>query len=153
MQEERAGHIMEVLNGRIYVAGGLRWRDGHGGYADQLACEMYSPDQDLWVTLRPLPQAHVIAASAILNGELYILGGYSHNTYRDTHLIHCYNPSHDRWVNLGTLPQAYADLKACILEVPSSYRQSEPSVTEAPDLDIPPDASLDVPYPNPGSSC
>ncbi|KAM3821675.1 kelch-like protein 33 [Vipera latastei] len=153
MQEERAGHIMEVLNGRIYVAGGLRWRDGHGGYADQLACEMYCPDQDLWVTLCPLPQAHVIAASAILNGELYILGGYSHNTYRDTHLIHCYNPSHDRWVNLGTLPQAYADLKACILEVPSSYRQSEPSITEAPDLDIPPDASLSVPYQSSGSSC
>ncbi|ETE69999.1 Kelch-like protein 33, partial [Ophiophagus hannah] len=153
MQEERAGHIMEVLDGRIYVAGGLRWRDGHGGYADQLACEVYSPDQDVWVRLHPLPQAHVIAASAVLNGELYVLGGYSHNTYRDTHLIHCYNPSYDRWVNLGTMPQAYADLKACILEVPSSYRQSEPSILDAPDLEVPTDASLDVPYQNSGSSC
>ncbi|KAG8140723.1 hypothetical protein E2320_003377 [Naja naja] len=153
MQEERAGHIMEVVDGRIYVAGGLRWRDGHGGYADQLACEVYSPDQDVWVRLCPLPQAHVIAASAVLNGELYVLGGYSHNTYRDTHLIHCYNPSHDRWVNLGTMPQAYVDLKACILEVPSSYRQSEPSILDAPDLEVPTDASLDVPYQNSGSSC
>uniref|UniRef100_A0A670ZI44 BACK domain-containing protein n=1 Tax=Pseudonaja textilis TaxID=8673 RepID=A0A670ZI44_PSETE len=153
MQEERAGHIMEVLDGRIYVAGGLRWRDGHGGYADQLACEVYSPDQDVWVRLRPLPQAHVIAASAVLNGELYVLGGYSHNTYRDTHLIHCYNPSHDRWVNLGTMPQAYADLKACILEVPSSYRQSEPLILDAPDLEVPTDALLDMPYQNSGSSC
>ncbi|XP_034267477.1 kelch-like protein 33 isoform X2 [Pantherophis guttatus] len=153
MQEERAGHIMEVLDGRIYVAGGLRWRDGHGGYADQLACEVYSPDQDVWVTLHPLPQAHVIAASVVLNGELYVLGGYSHNTYRDTHLIHCYNPSHDRWVNLGTMPQAYADLKACILEVPSSYRQREPSIPDAPDLEVPPDASLDMPYQNSPSRC
>ncbi|XP_063159159.1 kelch-like protein 33 [Candoia aspera] len=153
MQEERAGHIMEVLNRRIYVAGGLRWRDGHGGYADQLTCEVYSPDQDMWVTLSPLPQAHVIAASVVLTGELYVMGGYSHNTYRDTHLIHCYNPSHDRWVNMGTMPQAYADLKACVLEVPPSLRQSEPSLTYAPNEDDPPGSLLDLPYQNSGSSC
>uniref|UniRef100_A0A670J4T3 BACK domain-containing protein n=1 Tax=Podarcis muralis TaxID=64176 RepID=A0A670J4T3_PODMU len=122
MREERAGHNMEAMGGHLYVAGGLRWRDGHGGYADQLACEVYSPGLDVWAALAPLPQAHVIAASAVLDGELYIMGGYSHNTYRDTHLIHCYNPTHDRWVSVGTLPQAYADLRACILEVPPSLR-------------------------------
>ncbi|XP_048374078.1 kelch-like protein 33 [Sphaerodactylus townsendi] len=137
MIEERAGHIMEGLDGRLYVAGGLRWRDGHGGYADQLACEVYSRDQDVWVGLSPLPQAHVIAASALLQGELYVLGGYSHNTYRDTHLIHCYNPTHNRWVSIGTLPEAYADLKACILEIPPSVRKKQ----------LPPsDTTLDIPY-------
>nr|XP_020668368.1 kelch-like protein 33 [Pogona vitticeps] len=136
MREERAGHAMEVLNGQIYVAGGLRWRDGHGGYADQLACETYNPKLDVWVALSPLPQPHVIAASAVLEGELYILGGYSHDTYRDTHLIHCYNPTHDRWVNVGTLPQAYADLRACVLEVPASLRGKDASPSDTPNLGI-----------------
>ncbi|XP_044278334.1 kelch-like protein 33 [Varanus komodoensis] len=148
MREERAGHAMEALDGRLYVAGGLRWRDGHGGYADQLACEVYSPGLDVWVALSPLPQAHVIAGSAVLQGELYLLGGYSHNTYRDTHLIHCYNPSHDRWVNVGTLPQAYADLRACILDVPSSLRGKEALPSEIPSLQIPPDPSAESPHPS-----
>lgn len=141
MREERAGHAMEALDGRIYVAGGLRWRDGHGGYADQLACEVYSPGLDVWVALSPLPQAHVIAASAVLQGELYVLGGYSHNTYRDTHLIHCYNPTHDRWVNIGTLPQAYADLRACVLEIPQSLRRKQPLPTGMPKMENPADPS------------
>ncbi|XP_060639005.2 kelch-like protein 33 [Anolis sagrei] len=146
MREERAGHVMEVLDGRLYVAGGLRWRDGHGGYADQLACEVYDPSLDLWLALSPLPQAHVIAASAVLEGELYILGGYSHNTYRDTHLIHCYNAIHDRWVSVGTLPQAYADLRACILEVPTSLRRKEALHLDAPSLEIPEDPSTEYPH-------
>ncbi|XP_061446365.1 kelch-like protein 33 isoform X2 [Rhineura floridana] len=145
MREERAGHIMEALDGRLYVAGGLRWRDGHGGYADQLACEVYSPGLDDWAALAPLTQAHVIAASAVLQGELYILGGYSHNTYRDTHLIHCYNPTHDRWVSVGTLPQAYADLRACVLDVPPSLRKQS-SCSDTPSVEIPADPSSEAPH-------
>ncbi|XP_042331952.1 kelch-like protein 33 isoform X2 [Sceloporus undulatus] len=148
MREERAGHAMEVLDGKLYVAGGLHWRDGHGGYADQLACEAYNPSLDVWVALSPLPQAHVIAASAVLQGELYILGGYSHNTYRDSHLIHCYNPTHNRWVNVGTLPKAYADLRACILEVPATLRGKQASPLDAPSLEIPVDPSTESPLPH-----
>ncbi|XP_019368767.1 PREDICTED: kelch-like protein 33 isoform X2 [Gavialis gangeticus] len=126
MQEERAGHVMEALRGQLYVAGGLRWRDGHGGYADQLTCEVYSPRLDTWTLLSPLSHAHVVAASVVLQGELYVLGGYSHNTYRDTHLVHSYQPRQDRWICLGTLPQAYADLRACVLSVPPALREDSP---------------------------
>ncbi|TFJ99851.1 E3 ubiquitin-protein ligase TRIM41-like [Platysternon megacephalum] len=120
MLEERAGHIMEALGGRLYVAGGLRWHDG--GYTDQLACEVYSPGPDAWVRLSPLPHAHVGGASAILQGELYVLGGYSQETYQDTHLVHAYQPGRGRWLMLGTLPQACADLRACVLLLPPALR-------------------------------
>ncbi|KAH1181858.1 kelch-like protein 33 [Mauremys mutica] len=120
MLEQRAGHIMEALGGQLYVAGGLRWRDG--GYTDQLACEVYSPGPDAWVRLSPLPQAHVGGASAVLQGELYVLGGYSQETYRDTHLVLAYQPGRGRWLTLGTLPQACADLRACVLLLPPALR-------------------------------
>ncbi|CAM4628466.1 unnamed protein product [Lepidochelys olivacea] len=120
MMEERAGHIMEALGGRLYVAGGLCWHDG--GSTDQLACEVYSPSTDAWVRLSPLPQAHVGGASAVLQGELYVLGGYSQETYRDNHLVHAYQPGRGRWVTLGTLPQACADLRACVLLLPPALR-------------------------------
>uniref|UniRef100_A0A8C3XSG0 BACK domain-containing protein n=1 Tax=Chelydra serpentina TaxID=8475 RepID=A0A8C3XSG0_CHESE len=106
--------------GRLYVAGGLCWRDG--GYTDQLACEVYSPGPDAWVRLSPLPQAHVGGASAVLQGELYVLGGYSQETFRDTHLVHAYQPGRGRWLTLGTLPQACADLRACVLLLPPTLR-------------------------------
>ncbi|KAJ1139720.1 hypothetical protein NDU88_006087 [Pleurodeles waltl] len=117
----RAGHVMETIREKLYVAGGL----GHGvcGFEDQYVCEVYSPATDSWTQFARLTQAHVVAASAVLHDELYILGGYSHDTYRDSHLVHCYNPITDRWVNLGTMPHASADIKACVVSVPHQQRQ------------------------------
>ncbi|XP_074838570.1 kelch-like protein 33 [Carettochelys insculpta] len=120
MLEERAGHVMQALGGRLYVAGGLRW--GVGSYADQLACEVYSPGPDAWVRLPPLPQAHVGGAGAVLEGELLVLGGYSQKNGWDTHLVHAYQPDMGRWVGLGALPHAWADLQACVLTLPPARR-------------------------------
>ncbi|XP_067398638.1 kelch-like protein 33 [Emydura macquarii macquarii] len=124
MQEGRAGHIMEALGGRLYVAGGLR--GGPRGYADQLACEAYDPGPDAWVPLCPLPQAHVGAASAVLQGELLVLGGYSRVSSQNTHLVYGYQPGGGlgvgRWLRLGALPHAYADLRACVLQLPPALR-------------------------------
>ncbi|NXF12049.1 KLH33 protein, partial [Smithornis capensis] len=109
MHGQRAGHIMKEAGGQLYVAGGLCERVGQNGYKDQLTFEVYSPKQNIWVILSPLPRAHVVAGAAVLGGELLVLGGYSHETYQDTHLIHAYQPGARRWITRGTLPHAYTD--------------------------------------------
>ncbi|XP_069489858.1 kelch-like protein 33 [Ambystoma mexicanum] len=121
MSAVRAGHVMETIRGKLYVAGGLG--QGINGYEDQYMCEVYCPISDSWTQVASLTQAHVVAASAILQDELYILGGYSYETYRDSHMVHCYDPKTDRWVSLGTMPNAFADMKACVLSVPTHQRQ------------------------------
>lgn len=122
MNGQRAGHIMEEAGGQLYVAGGLCQRTGQTGYRDQLTFEVYSPKQNIWVLLSPLPRAHVVGGAAVLGGELLVLGGYSHETYQDTHLIHAYQPGTRRWITRGTLPHAYTDLQACVLTVPPALR-------------------------------
>ncbi|XP_063016811.1 kelch-like protein 33 [Melospiza melodia melodia] len=122
MNGHRAGHVMEEAGGQLYVAGGLCQRAGQTGYKDQLTFEVYSPKQNIWVLLSPLPRAHVVGGAAVLGGELLVLGGYSHETYQDTHLIHAYQPGTRRWITRGTLPHAYTDLQACVLTVPSALR-------------------------------
>ncbi|NWI54751.1 KLH33 protein, partial [Calyptomena viridis] len=122
MNGQRAGHIMKEAGGQLYVAGGLCERAGMNGYRDQLTFEVYSPKQNIWVILSPLPRAHVVGGAAVLGGELLVLGGYSHESYQDTHLIHAYQPGARRWITRGTLPHAYTDLQACVLTVPTALR-------------------------------
>ncbi|XP_060031381.1 kelch-like protein 33 [Erinaceus europaeus] len=105
----RAAHVMAALGGRLYVAGGL------GKFGDLLSFEVYEPRTDSWTRLAPLPSPHVGAAVAILQGELFVLGGYSHRTYALSHLIHAYSPGLGRWLCLGTLPRPRAEMPACIL--------------------------------------
>ncbi|XP_019487913.1 PREDICTED: kelch-like protein 33 isoform X2 [Hipposideros armiger] len=109
----RAGHVMAALSGRLYVAGGL------SESGDLLSFEAYDLRTDSWTHLASLPSPHVGAACAVLEGELLVLGGYSHRTYAISHLIHAYSPGLGRWLCLGTLPRPRAEMPACILTLPT----------------------------------
>uniref|UniRef100_A0A8C5K1Z6 Kelch-like 33 n=1 Tax=Jaculus jaculus TaxID=51337 RepID=A0A8C5K1Z6_JACJA len=119
----RAGHVMAALGGRLYVAGGV------GETGDLLSFETYEPKTDSWIHLAPLPSPHVGAAGAVLQGELIVLGGYSHRTYAISHLIHAYCPGLGRWLCLGTLPRPRAEMPACILTLSTvpTLNQSKPA--------------------------
>uniref|UniRef100_A0A4W5LMK7 Kelch-like family member 33 n=1 Tax=Hucho hucho TaxID=62062 RepID=A0A4W5LMK7_9TELE len=103
MSQPRAHHCMETLNNRLYVAGGVTV-DENMTSIDQLACEVYDPVSDSWSTLTPLAVSHVGAASVVLEGKIYVLGGYCQEDYRETRLVHplglktigiyqCFSPS------------------------------------------------------------
>ncbi|XP_055990039.1 kelch-like protein 33 [Sorex fumeus] len=129
MGVSRAGHVMAALGGRLYVAGGL---DETG---DLLSFEAYDLRTNSWTHLAPLPSPHVGAAVAVLQGELLVLGGYSHRTYALSHLVHAYCPGLGRWLCLGALPRPRAEMPACLLKLPmvqhvalvSSQLQSKPA--------------------------
>uniref|UniRef100_A0A674MYQ4 Si:ch211-63p21.8 n=1 Tax=Takifugu rubripes TaxID=31033 RepID=A0A674MYQ4_TAKRU len=75
MASDRALHCMEALQGRLYVAGGVC--NLKKFYTDQQACEVYDPGANAWTMVASLPVPHVGAASAVLEGKIYILGGYN----------------------------------------------------------------------------
>src|SRR4028119_1562337 len=63
----------EVLNGKIYVVGGLL--SPNTGFSAHF--ESYDPVNDAWTVLRPLPEArHHITLSAV-KGLLYAVGGFT----------------------------------------------------------------------------
>ena len=86
------------LYGEIYVAGG-RLPDGQ----PTSAVEAYSPTQDAWRPVAPLPHP-VLGGLTLSNGAfLYLLGGYDGRSYLDEALV--YNPAEDRWRPLPPMPE------------------------------------------------
>lgn len=120
MASDRALHCMEALQGHLYVAGGVC--NLKKFYTDQQACEVYDPGANAWTVVASLPVPHVGAASTVLEGKIYILGGYSQDDYTETGLIHRFDPCTLRWQNMGTLPGAITDIRASLLRLPQHLR-------------------------------
>ncbi|XP_026798989.3 kelch-like protein 33 [Pangasianodon hypophthalmus] len=122
MAHDRAQHCMESLARRFYVAGGVcNLREF---YTDELSCESYDPISDTWTAFTPLPLCHVGAASAVLEGKLYVLGGYSQEDYSEARLVHRYDPGTQRWENMGKMAGPVTDIRACLLHLPAHLRRS-----------------------------
>ncbi|XP_024290265.2 kelch-like protein 33 [Oncorhynchus tshawytscha] len=124
MSQDRAQHCMEVLHhggGGLCVVGGVC--NLHTFYTDQLACEVYDSVSDSWSALTPLAIPHVGAASVVLEGKIYVLGGYCQEDYRETRLVHRYEPITQRWENIGKMPGPNTDIRACLLHLPKHLRQ------------------------------
>nr|XP_061810894.1 kelch-like protein 33 [Nerophis lumbriciformis] len=120
MNQDRAQHCMEALRGRLYVAGGVC--NLRKFYTDQLNCEVYNPAADSWTSIAPLPVPHVGAASAILEENVYILGGYCQEDYSESWLVHRFNRGTKRWERMGKVPAAVTDIRACVLKLPRTLR-------------------------------
>ncbi|GAA6094195.1 kelch-like protein 33 [Tachysurus ichikawai] len=123
MAHDRAQHCMENLAQGFYVAGGVcNLREF---YTDMLSCESYDPINDTWTAFTPLPLCHVGAASAVLEGKLYVLGGYSQEDYSEARLVHRYDPGTQRWENMGKMAGPVTDIRACLLHLPAHLRRSK----------------------------
>ncbi|MCB8921133.1 MAG: hypothetical protein H6662_06075 [Ardenticatenaceae bacterium] len=90
-----------VLFGEIYVPGG---RDAAGNPTDVV--EVYSPANNLWRAIAPLPEA--INGGLVLShsGSLYFFGGWNGERYLDT--VYEYNPALDSWQPLPPMSQVRA---------------------------------------------
>ncbi|XP_051569629.1 kelch-like protein 13 [Myxocyprinus asiaticus] len=122
MNHNRAQHCMETLGDHLYVAGGVSCGAG-GHWIDQLACEVYDPMANSWSAIMSLPMPHVGSASVVLEGKVYVIGGYCQEYYRDTKSVHRYDPATERWENMGVTPGPNIYIAACVLHVPSHLRQ------------------------------
>jgi len=97
----------EVLNGRIYVAGGLL--NPNTGYSAHF--EAYEPATDRWQRLATLPEARHHIALAATGGLLYGVGGFSGGfpRWRAQPSTFVYDPVADRWSEGIPLPYACAE--------------------------------------------
>ncbi|KTG37259.1 hypothetical protein cypCar_00021175 [Cyprinus carpio] len=122
MTHDRALHCMETLGDRLYVAGGVSC-DADGHLLDQLACEVYNPVANTWSVIMPFPVPHVGSASAVLEGKVYVIGGYCQEDYTDTKTVHRYDPATERWENMSITPGPNTYIAACVLPIPAHLRQ------------------------------
>jgi len=97
----------EVLDGKIYVAGGLL--SPNTGYSAHF--ESWDEAQARWIRRATLPEARHHIALAAANGRLWGIGGFSGGfpNWRAQSSVFWYEPGADRWHKGPDLPQPRAE--------------------------------------------
>jgi N-acetylneuraminic acid mutarotase len=104
MPTPRMAAAAAVVNGRIYVIGGL---SKQGGVLATV--EEYDPATDAWATRAPMPTARGMLAAVAVAGTVYALGGRSGGVLS---VVEAYDVKNDRWRSVAALPQGRWGLMA-----------------------------------------
>ncbi len=93
-----AEHATEILNGKMYLIGGL-------GQDTWQKMQIYDPATNHWTTGPDLPFKTGSTNSAVINGEIYIAGGaVKYPSYGPVAKVAKYNPTTNQWTSLPDMP-------------------------------------------------
>ncbi|WP_207915495.1 kelch repeat-containing protein [Micromonospora sp. 15K316] len=119
----RAEFVMESVDDRVYVIGG-RVRatvdaSSFTTHVDSTTNEMLNPSTGQWTTLAPAPTARNSAASAVIDGKIYVIGGrqFSLNpdgtpVQRNLGTVEVFDPRTNRWETKAPMPAPSGGLAA-----------------------------------------
>jgi N-acetylneuraminic acid mutarotase len=109
MPTPRADLSANVVNGKIYCIGGKKYWGVDPFYQELNATEVYDPDRNFWTTKSPMPIPVLGAASAVLDGKIYVIGGSRHfqvgwelSTVSSNQV---YDVGNDAWSTRASLPK------------------------------------------------
>ncbi len=96
-------HAAEVVNGKLYLFGGLEG-------ASSGRVQIYNPATNSWSLGADMPFAAGSTATSLINGMVYAAGGlinFQPNVGGSTtNLAARYNPATDTWTNIAPMPKA-----------------------------------------------
>jgi uncharacterized protein YjbI with pentapeptide repeats/N-acetylneuraminic acid mutarotase len=92
-----------VSDGVVEVEGEIYLVAGYGTSRKDTLLK-FNPQTDKWVSLAPLDFARDRVASAVLNGRIYLIGGYD-GTSKLKH-VDVYDPATNSWNSAADLPEA-----------------------------------------------
>ena len=122
---ERAGFSTAVVDGKIYLIGGTRFEHERGvrradlpgiwrGPFGMSLVEMYDPETNTWQKLADMPTARSEPMTAVVDGKIYVLGGYIGKDNQGVNLknlkaVEMYDPQTDTWVRKQDMPTPRID--------------------------------------------
>lgn len=95
---QRGASVAGAIDGKIYVAGGLR----NGAVAD---FGVYDPALDMWTALPALPAARDHGCGAVVGGKLYVVGGRQAQITSIVPTVFEYTPG-GTWETRAAMPTA-----------------------------------------------
>jgi N-acetylneuraminic acid mutarotase len=110
MPTPRADLSACVVNGKIYLIGGEVYSSTSPYYAETDVNEVYDPTTNTWSTAAPVPSAVYGYASAVIDGEIHIIGGSESlgtagtNGFVNSNQV--YDPQNNSWSLGANLPSA-----------------------------------------------
>ena len=75
MPTPRADLCANIVNDKIYLIGGKKYSSASPFFNETNLNEVYDPANDSWTTKTPIPTPISGYASAVADGEIYIMGG------------------------------------------------------------------------------
>ena len=116
MNQARAGAAVSVVDGKIYVMGGtgLPLIPNHPG-PFLSSIEVYNPRKNDWREIGNMPTAKSGHTASVINGKIYVMGGYFWNRGQrttDFKTIEIYDPRTGRWSQRPDMPVARIGHKA-----------------------------------------
>ena len=114
MPTARAELTAGVVNGILYVIGG---RTGGGASASVSVgtVEAYDPTTDTWTTRAAMPTPRQDATVGVVNGTIYVVGGFSASSGSVLNTVEAYNPIADAWTTKQAMPTARSFLSGGVV--------------------------------------
>ena len=110
MPTPRADLSASVVNDEIYLIGGEKYSSTTPFYNVTNINEVYDPVNDTWITKTSIPTSVQGYASAVLDNEIYFMGGSPESTSpviaHVTSANQVYDPETDSWSLASNLPKA-----------------------------------------------
>ncbi|MFC1595601.1 kelch repeat-containing protein, partial [Gemmatimonadota bacterium] len=97
MPTDRHGPTAQVIEGKIYIAGG--YNEYMGGVLNTL--EVYNPVTDTWSTLASMMTSRESSVSGVVNDKMYVIGGLSGGAIS---VNEEYDPGQDSWTTKTPMP-------------------------------------------------
>jgi N-acetylneuraminic acid mutarotase len=99
--------VSGVINGKLYVLPGACNGNGYpnAGYCaveETRRFYRYDPATNTWVTRRQAPHFHRRGAAAVIDGKLYVAGGF--NGSQPVAYLDVYDPTTNTWRTLASIP-------------------------------------------------
>ena len=118
----RSGSVTALIDDRIYVMGG-GFKQPNGQFRFLTTVEIYHPETDTWESGPDLLMPHDYPAVAVLNGEIYVLGGHHPDATKagpktDPGFDFCerLNPAKGAWEEIAPLIQPRFALAAVVAD-------------------------------------
>ncbi len=118
----RSGAVAATIGDRIYViGGGFRQKDGNFRFLRTV--DIYHPKTDTWESGPDMIQPHDYPAIAVLNNQIYVLGGHHPDATQggpktDPGFDFCerFDPDTNRWEAIAPLPTPRFALSALVVD-------------------------------------
>jgi N-acetylneuraminic acid mutarotase len=102
MPSRRAHVAIDVVDGKIYVIGGIFGETPQDNRALS-AVEAYDPATDTWTRKADMPTARNGVGACVVDGRIYVSGGWDGNNHLAT--MEVYDPATDTWTQASDMPR------------------------------------------------
>jgi N-acetylneuraminic acid mutarotase len=109
MPEARRGHDAGVVDGKIYITGGMR-----DGVFPPEALE-YNPETDQWQKRANIPTPRALHTVSVIHDRIYAIGG-TRGLGMPSPAAEEYDPVTDTWTKRTDMPTARCDISSSVLD-------------------------------------